>query len=86
MAGLLFAVIGFGAVLLGRDPNGLANHLFRIGRWLRARLAPALGGRLEGRLQGLLPRGGSPGGTDGAVDVPLVDMAVDVAVDVEKVG
>lgn len=36
IAGLIFAVIGFGAVLLGRDPNGLANHMFGIGRWLRA--------------------------------------------------
>ncbi len=44
MAGLLFAIIGFGAVLLGRDPNGIANHLFRLGRWsgrrLRDRTAP----------------------------------------------
>ena len=37
IAGLIFAIIGFGAVALGRDPNGLANHLFRIGRWVRVR-------------------------------------------------
>ena len=48
MAGLLFAVIGFGAVLLGRDPNGIANHLFRVGRWVRSRVAPGLEGRLQG--------------------------------------
>jgi branched-chain amino acid transport system permease protein len=36
IAGLIFAIIGFGAVALGRDPNGLANHLFRLGRSLRA--------------------------------------------------
>lgn len=35
VAGLIFAIIGFGAVALGRDPNGLANYLFRLGRWLR---------------------------------------------------
>lgn len=36
IAGLIFAIIGFGAVLLGRDPNGLANHMFRISRWVWA--------------------------------------------------
>ena len=38
IAGLIFAVIGFGAVALARDPNGIANHLFRLGRWLRVRI------------------------------------------------
>ena len=32
LAGLVFAVLGFGAVALGRDPNGLANLLFGLGR------------------------------------------------------
>ena len=32
LAGLVFAVVGFGAVALGRDPNGLANLLFMAGR------------------------------------------------------
>ncbi|WP_435768893.1 ABC transporter permease [Nocardioides sp. SYSU DS0651] len=54
LAGLLFAILGFGAVLLGRDPNGIANHTFRVGRWGWAGVAP----RLEERLQPLLPRGG----------------------------
>jgi branched-chain amino acid transport system permease protein len=35
LAGLIFAVIGFGAVALGRDPNGLANLAFTVGRRLR---------------------------------------------------
>lgn len=55
IAGLIFAVIGFGAVAAGRDPNGLANHLFRLGRLAESRLVPrvrealpALPGR-EGR-------------------------------------
>jgi branched-chain amino acid transport system permease protein len=39
VAGLIFAILGFGAVALGRDPNGLANHLFRLGRWLHVRIA-----------------------------------------------
>ena len=34
LAGLVFAVLGFGAVALGRDPNGLANLLFGLGRRL----------------------------------------------------
>jgi branched-chain amino acid transport system permease protein len=37
LAGLVFAVLGFGAVALGRDPNGLANQLFRVGRALDRR-------------------------------------------------
>ncbi|WP_243059011.1 ABC transporter permease [Nocardioides sp. SR21] len=37
LAGLVFAVLGFGAVALGRDPNGLANLLFGLGRRLEAR-------------------------------------------------
>jgi branched-chain amino acid transport system permease protein len=77
MAGLLFVVIGFGAVLLGRDPNGLANHVFKVGRWVGGKLAPGL----EGRLQGLLPRGrGEPAAAgDDVLDVetPMV---------IEKVG
>ncbi|AJR18266.1 ABC transporter permease [Pimelobacter simplex] len=74
LAGLMFVVIGFGAVLLGRDPNGLANHLFKVARWVGDRVAPGL----DERLQSLLPRGGgragSADGADGAVDVPLVDV------------
>jgi len=31
IAGLLFMVLGLGAVALGRDPNGLANRLFGLG-------------------------------------------------------
>ncbi len=45
LAGLAFVVIGFGAVALGRDPNGLANLGFALGRRLEGRLAPGLAGR-----------------------------------------
>lgn len=41
LAGLAFVVIGGGAVVLGRDPNGLANKLFMLGRMAERRL-PAL--------------------------------------------
>ncbi len=37
VAGLIFAVLGFGAVALGRDPNGLANLLFGLGHRLDRR-------------------------------------------------
>lgn len=37
LAGLVFAILGFGAVALGRDPNGLANLVFGLGRRLDAR-------------------------------------------------
>jgi hypothetical protein len=46
IAGVEFLVIGVGAVSLGRDPNGIANHLFSLGRLvtrtvpLPARLRP----------------------------------------------
>jgi branched-chain amino acid transport system permease protein len=53
LAGLAFVVIGFGAVALGRDPNGLANLLFGLGRKVEARLWPALADRLPS-----LPRPG----------------------------
>jgi len=45
-AGLMFAVIGFGAVALGRDPNGLSNLLFMLGRkvkgWVESWVEPWL--------------------------------------------
>ncbi|GAA4379271.1 ABC transporter permease [Nocardioides caricicola] len=37
LAGLVFAILGFGAVALGRDPNGLANLVFGLGRRLDSR-------------------------------------------------
>ena len=45
VAGLAFVVVGGGAVVLGRDPNGLANRLFSWGRRLEpyaAARVPAL--------------------------------------------
>ena len=45
-AGLIFAVIGFGAVALGRDPNGLANQLFKLGRLLDRRFGTKVRARI----------------------------------------
>jgi len=42
LAGLAFALVGFGAVALGRDPNGLANRLFTLGRVVRGLVLPRL--------------------------------------------
>ncbi|HET7690779.1 MAG TPA: ABC transporter permease [Nocardioidaceae bacterium] len=46
--GLVFAIIGFGAVAVGRDPNGLSNRLFRAGRFLRGSVFPAARHRIPG--------------------------------------
>lgn len=40
IAGLLFVVLGVGAIALGRDPNGLANRLFGTAPWLRRTVGP----------------------------------------------
>ena len=67
IAGLIFAVIGFGAVAAGRDPNGLANQLFRVGRLARARAVP----RLRASLPVLPPRG--------EVDAPAAEVVPGLA-------
>lgn len=46
LGGLIFAIVGFGAVALGRDPNGLANLIFKLGRLLESRLLPQVRARL----------------------------------------
>lgn len=51
VSGMFFVVIAVGAILLAREPNGLAVQLFRLGRWLEARIAPAVRSRLP-RLPG----------------------------------
>ena len=38
LSGLVFLVIGVGAILLGRDPNGLANVFFRAVRSTQPRV------------------------------------------------
>lgn len=78
LAGLVFAVLGFGAVALGRDPNGLANQVFRIGRWLDGRL----GDRVRSAIPVLpLPRGRVA--TDEDTNIPLVELSEPVK---EEVG
>lgn len=71
LGGLIFAVIGFGAVALGRDPNGLANLLFTVGRRLEERVAPRLRAQLAHRVLGgrHVATEGPP--VDGSTEVPL---------------
>lgn len=77
IAGVLFAIVGFGAVALGRDPNGVANHLFKLSRLVRMRFEP----QIRERLDGLLPKGGLPEdpAAAGAVDVPLVTVGATIS-------
>jgi branched-chain amino acid transport system permease protein len=42
IAGLLFVLLGLGAVLLARDPNGLASKLFQLPRWVQRTAYPFL--------------------------------------------
>ena len=42
VAGLLFIVLAVGAVMLAKDPNGLASQLFKLGRWVQDRVGPTI--------------------------------------------
>ncbi|MGH3413969.1 MAG: ABC transporter permease [Marmoricola sp.] len=42
LAGVAFILLGFGAVALGRDPNGLANRVFWLGRRAEHAAVPLL--------------------------------------------
>jgi len=70
LAGLFFAILGFGAVALGRDPNGLANLVFRLGRLLDARW----GDRVR-RAVPLLPLPVAARAGDEEHDIPLQEGA-----------
>jgi branched-chain amino acid transport system permease protein len=49
LGGLEFLIIGAGAISLGRDPNGIANHLFSWGRFVTANIPLPGFGRVRGR-------------------------------------
>ena len=69
IAGLIFAIIGVGAVLLGRDPNGLANRLFSLGRWLQGQVVP----RLQERLPALPGRADASAGAASPAGAGVVE-------------
>ncbi|WP_081790305.1 branched-chain amino acid ABC transporter permease [Nocardioides sp. URHA0032] len=76
LAGLVFAVLGFGAVALGRDPNGLANQLFTVGRLLDRRF----GDRVRAVVPVLpLPRGRADDGAENAVPLNEITIREDVS-------
>ena len=67
LAGLAFVVIGIGAVALGRDPNGLANLVFGLGRRLQTKLRPTLASVSSALPTRLTPR---PGPTPDTAEGP----------------
>jgi branched-chain amino acid transport system permease protein len=71
IAGLLFVLLGVGAVVVGRDPNGLANKFFGFNGWVMERLYPALAERYPG----IALRGRDE--ASGAEEAVLVDEAMD---------
>ncbi|WP_310963412.1 ABC transporter permease [Nocardioides terrisoli] len=76
VAGVAFVVLGFGAVALGRDPNGLASRIFASGRWLNTRLYPLLAERFPGMA---LDRDDGDGPPPPYPDVEGEEVAGDVA-------
>lgn len=48
IAGLLFVLLGIGAVIVGRDPNGLANKMFQFPSWIQNTVYPLLADRYPG--------------------------------------
>ena len=75
IAGLLFVLLGVGAVVVGRDPNGLANKIFGFNSWVTERLYPKLAERYPGmaltRLTGARDESG------GADEMALADDAIE---------
>jgi branched-chain amino acid transport system permease protein len=85
IAGLMIVVLGVGAVIIGRDPNGLANRIFGFAPWIERRLYPELARRFPGmRLGGardstddddLLPPDQWPGPMDDTTEFPAEEVA-----------
>jgi branched-chain amino acid transport system permease protein len=80
IAGLLFVLLGVGAVVVGRDPNGLANKLFGFNAWVTNRLYPVLAERYPG----IALRGGEDEEPIAAEPAQVVDEEVDADVAVAR--
>jgi branched-chain amino acid transport system permease protein len=78
IAGLLFVLLGVGAVVVGRDPNGLANKLFGFNSWVMDRLYPKLAERYPG--MALRGRGGDDEDALAELDVVQEEVERDVVV------
>jgi branched-chain amino acid transport system permease protein len=79
IAGLLFVLLGVGAVIVGRDPNGLANKIFGFNGWVVDRLYPLLADRYPGMA---LRVRGEDSGLEPIVD--LDEQVADQAGEVER--
>jgi branched-chain amino acid transport system permease protein len=77
IAGLLFVLLGVGAVVVGRDPNGLANKLFGFNGWVMDRLYPALAERFPGMALNRLAGRDESGGETPADLVDVTEEEVD---------
>jgi branched-chain amino acid transport system permease protein len=75
---VLFIILAIGAVLLGRNPNGLAIYVFRLGRWLQDQVGP--------RVLASLPSLPSQGAGDGASGEPPSRIDGDLVDPVETVA
>jgi branched-chain amino acid transport system permease protein len=85
IAGLLFALLGFGAAALGRDPTGLATKIFGFNSWVVDRLYPALAERYPG--MALRSRTDEwDGAVDGVDDESLAASGTEVERDVVVAG
>ena len=71
IAGLLFVVISVAAILLARNPNGVAFYLFRLGNFLDARYGTAMRARIP-----ILPVRPGPGGGPSSGISDLLDSDV----------
>ncbi|MDO9455129.1 ABC transporter permease [Nocardioides sp.] len=87
LGGLMFMVIGIGAVLAARDPNGLSNYLFRFGRFLERRLRARIVAGLPQLTtpDGLAADGLTDGRTDGGADETAVHEPAPTGVPLGKV-
>lgn len=68
LGGLMFMIIGVGAVLAGRDPNGLSSYLFKLGRFLDRRIRARVIAGLPQLTTADGPTDGATDGADGAVE------------------
>jgi branched-chain amino acid transport system permease protein len=73
IAGLLFVLLGVGAVVVGRDPNGLANKLFGFNSWVMDRLYP----KLAERYPGMALRGRGEDDEDALAELDVVQEEVE---------
>jgi branched-chain amino acid transport system permease protein len=73
VAGMFFVAIAVFAILLAKEPNGVSGYLFRLGRWLEARIAPSIRANLP-TLPGSPGASGSPGGSADGPDAGGADV------------